>query len=450
MDTERFDAFTRSLGATKTRRQALKLLAGSAAGGLLALFGINRVAGNSLKKPDLVKNASSDDPLIEINPMNPTELQQFLGEAEQNDDFLTLRDYFIGFGFSRKVVEGARSLIHSSIEIKIMTEIFTSVQQPGVSVQLTFAQVPENLPTGEESTKVYLPFITKNNNTNLRSSVASSHSYPDNVVSVVENNLTESTQNLVYSITLDSARMPLVGHYLNSTGEITAEFPSSFTSASAFAPQYSISTQNDKCATCKDNCKRRNYNLDQIESLCGWLGFLVCVPMGLVAAGVSAGWGAGVGILCGFPFAAGCGLPDQIDCDSKCEEVCKDCNDTNKTLNTTLSAGTEICFVGQMRLKCGDNICAPAEICEEQADGSKICTAPEGTCPEDTSIHKWHFVGYYRYGSGVAPYCCLYEGGVNCGADASGYWIGCCPSGMLCCRNRPFLPLSCYFPHQCW
>jgi hypothetical protein len=51
MDHERFDDLTRALATTTSRRQFLKTLAGSAAGGLLALLGIGEAAADDTCKP---------------------------------------------------------------------------------------------------------------------------------------------------------------------------------------------------------------------------------------------------------------------------------------------------------------------------------------------------------------------------------------------------------------
>jgi hypothetical protein len=46
LDYERFDDLTRTLATTTTRRQALKLLGGSLAGGLLAFLGVGEAGAN--------------------------------------------------------------------------------------------------------------------------------------------------------------------------------------------------------------------------------------------------------------------------------------------------------------------------------------------------------------------------------------------------------------------
>ena len=51
MDAQRFDDLTRALATTTSRRTVLKTLAGSAAGGLLALLGVREAAADDTCKP---------------------------------------------------------------------------------------------------------------------------------------------------------------------------------------------------------------------------------------------------------------------------------------------------------------------------------------------------------------------------------------------------------------
>ena len=51
MDQDRFDDLTRALASTTSRRTVLKTLAGSAAGGLLALLGVHEAAADDTCKP---------------------------------------------------------------------------------------------------------------------------------------------------------------------------------------------------------------------------------------------------------------------------------------------------------------------------------------------------------------------------------------------------------------
>jgi hypothetical protein len=422
MNTEQFDNLTRGLGKARTRRHALKLIAGTVFGGLLGFRGV------ADPQKSVVKAQAESPPSLQIELANSTQIQQYLTQAESDSDFLALRDYFTAFGFSRANVEGARIILDGSQEGKAITEILAKQDGSGVKVLLMYLEYPYST--------TYLPIVTRAGPTNLESGYSARTPGIVEPTGGMKGERSDETKSfhVIYSVTLDSNGVPVVAHYRDSSAQIATEYPSRSAGHAVESAYGDSSLQDEGCQRCKDWCQSGITNRAGAASICGWSLSFACFYLGLLAAGVvTEGAAVTVAEIVIQVMGAGCLLVSNAacpllnpptDCDRICEEACRNCVAPS---NSHAPNGFDVCIQGVPRVICGNQLCDPhVKSCTTDSNGKEICTPPEDACQPN-----WHFVGYYRFGNGTAPACC-WDGGINCGASPDGYWAGCCPNNMRC------------------
>lgn len=402
-DTEDgFDRLTSKLGATTSRRQALKLLLSSTGAGILAMLGVGCSSGDD-NAPDPAANPSAQPPAGSptsppIQPATPgpaitsfevasaSEIQGMEQTAAQDEKFRRLRSIFEGAGFTAALTEGAVALRDGAI---VERSLVVHYERPGTS------------------DKAYVAFGEIANETPV-----------------------------VFAANLDATNQLGLGFYVDAANMIKVEV-ADFAAMNAgpagtpAPPSAAGSATSEVCTICVDSCAKTN-KLRQTSCVLSSVSNAITVGAAfrrslvdtLENAKESVGnlksvWG-------GMNKIKECLEGTSFDCTESsgfCKDLCAGCGSSS---GSTCSA-TQTCMNGECRSICGDTICHSSETCSSAGGG---CIALSGTCAPTA-----RYVGMYRFGRGIAPACCAIAAGIDCGAAANGMWGGCCPVNTLCKAN---------------
>jgi hypothetical protein len=413
-DTEDgFDRLTSKLGATTSRRQALKLLLSSTGAGMLAMLGVGCSSGGDSGDDNATDPAAN--PSAQPPPGSPTsppaqpptpapttasfevasaaEIQSMGQTAAQDARFRRLAGIFEGAGFTAAITEGAVALLGGAIAER---SLVVHYERPGAS------------------DKAYVAFGEIANETPV-----------------------------VFAVNLDSTNQLGLGFYVDAGNMVkveVADFVAMDAGPAGASPPANAATPpanaagsatSEVCTICVDSCAQTN-KLRQTSCVLSSISNAITVGAAFRRSLVDTLENAreSVGnlksVLGGMNKIKQCVEGKAFDCTESsgfCKDLCSGCGSSS---GSTCS-GTQTCVNGECRSICGDAICHSSETCSSTGGG---CIALSGTCPPTA-----RYVGMYRFGRGIAPACCAIAAGIDCGAAANGIWGGCCPVNTLCKAN---------------
>ncbi|HMQ32432.1 MAG TPA: hypothetical protein PKD53_16995 [Chloroflexaceae bacterium] len=390
MDEARFDALTRAIARSTSRRHTLKLVAAGALAGVGALFARRPSAAQQTRAPAAYLPALMvEAPPLRFEAASAAQLEPLAARADASAAVRAFKAQLTAARFTLKGREGLLALRGSNIQNQTLL-----LQYEGASAG--------NL--------AYLVF-----------------------------GVNQGDEQVVFVLRYDPAAGVVVGLYRDADGTVQVELeqraPASAQGEGADAGDTSaqgpvplrLAGTSEGCRVCGETCAETN-KLQQSSCVVRTVGTAVNVAFttrsilrSTVERAIETA-GNIDGVRTGVNSIRACIERQDLDCSPSgpmCRSLCGGCAPGPGGGCT----GISVCVGGDCRARCGGNICKVGETC---GPGGRCIPVEEG-CQGGTT-----YMGLYRFGNTQAPACCAIRGGLNCGAATTGIWGGCCPPGTVC------------------